>query len=156
MLMVRKGKGKGNKDRVVPLGERATVWLAAYRDRVRPGLVAGRDPGNLFLSRDGRALEPKRLSEKVRGYVEAAGTAKPGSCHLLRHTAAPLMLEGGADIRFIQAMLGHESLETTQIYTRGSAAKLAEIHTATHPGARLVRDRAVLDTALAAEGEDAE
>jgi integrase/recombinase XerD len=154
MLMVR--KGKGNKDRVVPLGARATVWLAAYRDRVRPGLVAGRDPGNLFLSRDGRALEPKRLSEKVRGYVEAASTAKPGSCHLLRHTAATLMLEGGADIRFIQAMLGHESLETTQIYTRVSAAKLAEIHAATHPGARLARDRAVLDTALATEGEDAE
>ncbi|NJS14964.1 MAG: tyrosine-type recombinase/integrase, partial [Sphingopyxis sp.] len=113
------------------------VWLAAYRDRVRPGLVAGRDPGNLFLSRDGRALEPKRLSEKVRGYVEAAGVGKPGSCHLLRHTAATLMLEGGADIRFIQAMLGHESLETTQIYTRVSAAKLAEIHAATHPARAL-------------------
>lgn len=145
-LIVR--QGKGNKDRVVPLGERAKVWLTAYRDRVRPGLVAGRDPGTLFLSRDGRPLEPKRLSEKVRGYVEAAGIGKPGSCHLLRHTAATLMLEGGADIRFIQAMLGHESLETTQIYTRVSALKLAEIHAATHPGARLARDRAVLDAAL--------
>ena len=154
ILMVR--QGKGNKDRVVPLGERAKAWLAAYRDRVRPGLVVGRDPGHLFLSRDGRPLDPKRLSEKVRGYVEAAGTGKPGSCHLLRHTAATLMLEGGADIRFIQALLGHESLETTQIYTRVSAAKLAEIHAATHPGARLTHDRAMLDAALAAEGGDAE
>ena len=154
ILMIR--QGKGNKDRVVPLGERAKAWLAAYHDKVRPGLVTGRDPGHLFLSRDGRPLEPKRLSEKVRGYVEAAGTAKPGSCHLLRHTAATLMLEGGADIRFIQALLGHESLETTQIYTRVSAAKLAEIHAATHPGARLTHDRAMLDAALAAEGGDAE
>jgi integrase/recombinase XerD len=152
MLIVR--QGKGNKDRVVPLGERATVWLAAYRDRVRPGLVTGRDPGYLFLSRDGRALCPKRLSEKVRGYVEASGTAKPGSCHLLRHTAATLMLEGGADIRFIQALLGHESLETTQIYTRVSAAKLAEIHAATHPGARLAHTRAMLEAVLADEGEE--
>lgn len=152
VLMVR--QGKGNKDRVVPLGERAKAWLSAYRDKVRPGLVVGRDPGALFLSRDGRALDPKRLSEKVRGYVEAGGTGKPGSCHLLRHTAATLMLEGGAEIRFIQALLGHESLETTQIYTRVSAAKLAEIHAATHPGARLTRDRAMLDAALATEGDE--
>ena len=149
-LIVR--HGKGNKDRVVPLGERARSWLVAYRDRVRPGLVAGRDPGTLFLSRDGLRLCPKRLSEKVRAYVARAETGKPGSCHLLRHTAATLMLEGGADIRFIQALLGHESLETTQIYTRVSITKLAEIHAATHPGARLVRDRATLDAALADEG----
>ncbi|MEP7004584.1 MAG: site-specific tyrosine recombinase XerC [Sphingomonas bacterium] len=151
-LIVR--QGKGNKDRVVPLGERARAWLVAYRDRVRPGLVVGRDPGILFLSRDGRPLEAKRLSEKVRGHVAAAGIGKPGSCHLFRHTAATLMLEGGADIRFIQALLGHESLETTQIYTRVSIAKLAEIHAATHPGARLVRDRSLLDAALADDGED--
>lgn len=151
-LIVR--KGKGNKDRVVPLGERAKVWLAAYRDRVRPGLVAGRDPHHLFLSRHGGAIDPKRLSEKVRGYIQAAGIGKPGSCHLLRHTAATLMLEGGADIRFIQALLGHESLETTQIYTRVSVLKLAEIHAATHPGAKLVRERAVLDAALDAESDD--
>ncbi|CCW19346.1 tyrosine recombinase [Sphingobium indicum BiD32] len=151
-LIVR--QGKGNKDRVVPLGERARAWLVAYRDRVRPGLVAGRDPGTLFLSRDGRPLEPKRLSEKVRGYVAAAGIGKPGSCHLLRHTAATLMLEGGADIRFIQALLGHESLETTQIYTQVSIAKLAEIHAATHPGTRLAHDRAMLDATLAGDGEE--
>jgi len=157
MLIVR--KGKGNKDRVVPLGERATAWVAAWRDHARAGLVAGRDPGNLFLSRHGRALDPKRLSEKVRGYIEASGTPKPGSCHLLRHTAATLMLEGGADIRFIQALLGHESLETTQIYTRVSAAKLAEIHAATHPGAKLAGAklagaRGDLEALLADEGEE--
>jgi hypothetical protein len=67
-------------------------------------------------------------------YVEGTGIGKPGSCHLLRHTAATLMLEGGADIRFIQAMLGHESLETTQIYTRVSALKLANRRNQFPPG----------------------
>lgn len=148
-LMVR--LGKGGKDRVVPLGERARTWLEAYRDQVRPQLVAGRDPGVLFLSRDGRALTPTRLSERVRTYVERAGIDKPGSCHLLRHTAATLMLEGGADIRFIQALLGHESLETTEVYTRVSIAKLTEIHAATHPGARLQRDQALLEAMIEAE-----
>lgn len=143
--------GKGGKDRIVPLGERAKAWLEAYRDQVRPQLVAGRDPGVLFLSRDGRALKPTRLSERVRAYVERAGIAKAGSCHLLRHTAATLMLEGGADIRFIQALLGHESLETTQIYTRVSIGKLSEIHAATHPGARLKHDQALLDALLEAD-----
>lgn len=150
-LMIRLGKGA--KDRIVPLGARAKVWLEAYRDEARPELVAGRDDGTLFLNRDGKPFEAKRLSEKVRGYVAAAGVAKAGSCHLMRHTAATLMLEGGADIRFIQALLGHESLETTQIYTKVSIAKLAEIHAATHPGAKLARDKALLDAALDAEGQ---
>jgi integrase/recombinase XerD len=155
-LMVRQGKGK--KDRVVPLGERAKAWLRTYCEQVRPGLVVGRDEGVLFLHRDGSALETRRLTEWVRTYIEKAGIEKPGSCHLLRHTAATLMLEGGADIRFIQALLGHEKLDTTTIYTQVSIGKLAEIHAATHPGARLARDQiagdqAVLDAALEAEAD---
>jgi integrase/recombinase XerD len=130
-------QGKGGKDRVVPLGERARAWLEKYRDEVRPGLVAGRDEAVLFLSVHGTPLDATRLSERVRAYVQKAGIDKAGSCHLFRHTAATLMLEGGADIRFIQALLGHESLETTQIYTHVAIGKLAEIHAATHPGARL-------------------
>lgn len=101
--------GKGGKDRVVPLRQRAKAWLEACRDQVRPQLVAGRDPCVLFLSCDGRA------------YVQAAGIAKPDSCLLLRHTAATLMLEGDAEIRFIQALLGHESLERAR-YTPRSAS----------------------------------
>jgi integrase/recombinase XerD len=151
VIMVRQGKGK--KDRVVPLGERARAWLEAYRDQARPQLVAGADPGFLFLSTAGTPMAPKKLSDRISGYIERSGVGKPGSCHLLRHTAATLMLEGGADIRFIQAMLGHESLETTQIYAKVAIGKLAEIHAATHPGAKLASARAVLDAILEAETE---
>ena len=147
-------RGKGNKDRVVPLGARAKAWVETYRDQVRPDLVAGRDPGLLFLSTTGTPMAPKKLSDRISGYIARSGVGKPGSCHLLRHTAATLMLEGGADIRYVQELLGHESLETTQIYTRVSIAKLVEVHAATHPGATLARDRARLDALLAAETLD--
>ena len=76
----------------------------------------------------------------VREYVTAADIGKRGSCHLFRHTMATLMLENGADIRYIQAMLGHVKLDTTTIYTQVSIRKLKEIHTATHP-ARAKRDK---------------
>ncbi|MEO5558704.1 MAG: tyrosine-type recombinase/integrase, partial [Dokdonella sp.] len=70
---------------------------------------------------------------------ERAGIVKRGACHLFRHTAATLMLENGADVRYIQEMLGHANLATTQIYTHVSIAKLRQIHAATHPGAKLQR-----------------
>ena len=133
-LMVRQGKGK--KDRIVPLGERAKAWLEVWRDQARPQLVAGPDPGLLFLSATGGAIKPKKLTDRLGGYVRRSGVGKPGACHILRHTAATLMLDGGADIRFIQALLGHASLTSTQIYTQVSVVKLAEVHAATHPGAK--------------------
>lgn len=135
VVMIRQGKGR--KDRVVPLGERARAWLEKYRDEARPLLAGARESRAFFLNRFGAAFEEKRLTKKVGAYVRRADLGKSGACHLFRHTAATLMLEGGADIRFIQAMLGHEALTTTQVYTRVSIAKLAEIHAATHPGARL-------------------
>ncbi|PYT57124.1 MAG: hypothetical protein DMG35_20880 [Acidobacteria bacterium] len=73
----------------------------------------------------------------ARRYVEAAGIGKTGACHIFRHTMATLMLEGGADIRYIQAMLGHVRLDTTQIYTHVSIPRLKQVHSTTHPGARL-------------------
>lgn len=79
------------------------------------------------------------MTQLVRGYVNASGIGKRGSCHLFRHTMATLMLEGGCDIRYIQAMLGHVKLDTTTIYTQVSIRRLKEMHTATHPGARLGR-----------------
>jgi integrase/recombinase XerD len=134
--MIRSGKGR--KDRIVPIGDRATAWIAKYLADGRPRLVASPDCGRLFVTYRGVAFTPTRLSVRVANHVKAAGIGKRGSCHLFRHTVATLMLEGGADIRFIQAMLGHAALSTTQIYTRVSIGKLKEVHTATHP-ARLER-----------------
>ena len=132
-LMVRQGKGQ--KDRVIPIGERALQWVAKYRDDVRPGMVGGADPGHLFLTQYGEGFTASGMSELVSYYIRAAKLGKPGgSCHLFRHTMATLMLEGGADVRYIQAMLGHASLDTTQIYTQVSIRQLKAIHTATHPG----------------------
>jgi integrase/recombinase XerD len=130
-VMVRQGKGK--KDRMVPIGERALAWITKYRDQVRPDLALAEDDGTLFLSHLGEAFTRNRMTQLVRDYVNAANTGKTGSCHLFRHTMATLMLENGADIRFIQAMLGHANVSTTQIYTQVSIRKLKEIHTVTHP-----------------------
>jgi integrase/recombinase XerD len=130
-MMVRMGKGK--KDRMIPIGERALAWIDRYITEVRPLLARQPDEGVLFLSNQGEAFSPNRLTQMVREYVAAAEIGKSGSCHLFRHTMATLMLEGGADIRFIQQMLGHVKLDTTQIYTQVSIRKLKEIHTLTHP-----------------------
>ena len=87
----------------------------------------------LLLSTLGQRLEPDSLTEYVRHYINSADIGKKGSCHLFRHTMATLMLENGADIRYIQAMLGHADLSTTQIYTQVSIRKLQQIHALTHP-----------------------
>jgi len=136
-VMVRQGKGR--KDRMIPIGERALAWLDRYLVEVRPHLVVEPDDGVLFLTNEGTPFTPSRMTQLVRGYVLSAELGKSGSCHLFRHTMATLMLEGGADIRFIQQMLGHAKLETTQIYTQVSIRQLKTIHAATHPGAGLGR-----------------
>ena len=130
-VLIRLGKGK--KDRMVPIGERAIAWVEKYRDDVRPELASGADDGTLFLTQLGEAFTPNRLTQLVREYVQAAEIGKSGSCHLFRHTMATLMLENGADIRYIQAILGHAELSTTQIYTQVSIRQLKAIHSATHP-----------------------
>jgi len=136
-LIVRQGKGK--KDRVVPIGERAAAWVEKYVLEVRGQLLVPPDDGTLFLTKDGEAFTRNRMSQLVRNYVDAAQLGKRGSCHLFRHTMATLMLEHGADIRYIQQMLGHAKLETTQIYTQVSIRQLKAIHDATHPAAKLQR-----------------
>lgn len=136
-LAVRQGKGK--KDRMIPIGRRAVVWIEKYLAEVRPHLVREPDDNTLFLSRLCAAFSGQQLADMVRDAIERSGVGKEGSCHLFRHTMATLMLEGGADIRFIQAMLGHASILSTEIYTQVAIRKLKEVHELTHPGARLER-----------------
>jgi integrase/recombinase XerD len=132
-------QGKGAKDRVVPIGERALAWVRRYLEEVRPHLMIDPQQRALFLNTYGGPLSLENLTYRVREYFRRAGITKAGSCHLLRHTMATLMLENGADVRYIQEMLGHSSLTTTERYTHVSIAKLREIHAATHPGAKLAR-----------------
>ena len=131
VLAVRQGKGK--KDRFVPVSERATQWITKYLDEVRIGFAIEPDPQNVFLEKNGQPLTPDRLSRLVTKYIKQADIGKSGSCHLFRHTVATLMLDNGADIRFIQQMLGHASINTTEIYTHVSIVKLKQIHEMTHP-----------------------
>jgi integrase/recombinase XerD len=125
--------GKGGRDRVVPLGKRACAWVDRYLEEVRPQLLARHDDGSCFLTDFGEPFEKSRLGDLVKGYIERAGFKVVGSCHLFRHAMATHMLENGADIRFIQAILGHNNLDTTAIYTQVSIHKLKEVHAATHP-----------------------
>ena len=132
-VFVREGKGK--KDRIVPIGARALGWIARYKMDVRPKLAFD-DEQALFLAQGGSRISGYTLSQIVRTHVQQSGISKSGSCHLFRHTMATLMLENGADVRFVQEMLGHAKLTTTQIYTRVSIRKLQEIYNATHPGSK--------------------
>jgi integrase/recombinase XerD len=136
--------GKGAKDRYVPIGERALFWLRLYLGKVRPHFVTERYPHHLFISSVGTPICPDWLCRKVRACLANAGIDKRGSCHLLRHSVATLMLEGGADIRYVAEMLGHARLETTQRYTRVSIERLRAVHAVSHPASGL-------DVAMAAE-----
>jgi integrase/recombinase XerD len=130
-------RGKGGKDRHVPVGERALFWLRLYLGIVRPLFVEADSTEILFLSSVGTPVCADWLCRKVRAYLRRAGVTKRGSCHLLRHSVATLMLEGGADIRYVAEMLGHARLETTQRYTRVSIDRLRMVHSTCHPAAGL-------------------
>ena len=160
--------GKGRKGRLVPIGERAVVWTEKYLAGARDHFAVPPDDGWLFLNTRGGPIRTSKLGHLVRWHLNAAGITKPGSCHLFRHTAATLMLEGGADIRYIQALLGHADLTSTQIYTQVAIRALKAVHRASHPAAsnqpgprlRLPREedaavlRAHLYAALEAEAAD--
>lgn len=139
MLAVRGGKGA--KDRVIPIGERAQMWIEKYLVEVRAYQREVIDEEYLFINSLGRAWSIKGLGGLVGRYVRQAGLGKIGGCHMFRHTCATLMLEGGADIRYIQQMLGHEELSTTQIYTQVSDRKLKEVHSRAHPGAQMYKKK---------------
>jgi integrase/recombinase XerD len=136
-LVVFVREGKGRKDRVVPLGARAAVWLDRYLVQARPRLL-GEASEALFVTDWGQPVSPEHAADAVRRAKARAGVDKPGACHLLRHACATHMLDNGADVRHIQAMLGHASLATTERYTHVAISKLQQVHAATHP-ARLIR-----------------
>jgi len=128
-------RGKGHKDRVVPLGTRALQWVNRYLSDVRSRLCLDTHEATIFLTGFGKAFAPDVLSRMVSRWLKPINGK--GSCHLLRHTCATHLLEGGADIRYIQQLLGHESLETTAIYTEVTITQLIEVHARCHPAERL-------------------
>jgi integrase/recombinase XerD len=157
-------QGKGSKDRYVPIGARAAAWLEKYIREGRPQLVSEPDDFSVFLTAQGEPFSRDHLTFVVRGRIEDAKLGKGGACHLFRHTMATLMHENGADIRHIQAILGHEDIRTTQIYTQVAIRALQQIHAATHPAearntiqaARTAAEREGLLAALQAETEEDE
>lgn len=126
-------QGKGHKDRIVPVGTRALQWLKRYLDETRPKLLLDPNEKALFVTSYGEAFNPDVISRMVSKFIKKAEIDKPGSCYILRHSCATHMLESGADIRFIQKLLGHEKLETTAIYTHVSIEQLKAVHSKTHP-----------------------
>ncbi len=133
ILIVMEGKGK--KDRYVPVTERACRWLGKYLTQARPMLSKpGRHRNFLFLTKGGTPFtSPAVLSTMVRKLINQSPVSQKGACHLFRHTMATLMLENGADVRYIQEILGHAYISSTQIYTHVSLSKLQQVHALTHP-----------------------
>ena len=127
--------GKGRKQRIVPLGEPASRAVSRYLDRARHALLGDPNEPALLLSKSGRRLSPSDVRRRLEQRVADAAIAGGVSPHALRHSFATHMLEGGADLRAIQELLGHASLSTTQIYTRVEPSRLRSAHAAAHPRA---------------------
>jgi len=129
--------GKGGKQRMVPIGISAINAINRYADQLRGRLAAKspHPPEQLFLSRSGRALDRIQLWRLVKMYARRAGITKNISPHSLRHSFATHLLAGGADLRLVQEMLGHASIQTTQIYTHVEHSRLKKIHQQFHPRA---------------------
>ncbi|WOO43251.1 site-specific tyrosine recombinase XerD [Rubellicoccus peritrichatus] len=125
--------GKGSKERVVPLGQAATDALERYLDSGRPKLVKPRTGSDLFLSQWGRAISRKTFWVLIKQHTATAGIEKPVKPHTLRHSFATHLLQGGADLRAIQEMLGHADIATTQIYAGVKGHTLLEEHASFHP-----------------------
>ena len=125
--------GKGSKERAVPLGEIAAARLGEYLDRSRPLLLKGQASDAVFVSSRKRQLTRQMFWERIKHYVRKAGITRNVSPHTLRHSFATHLLDNGADLRAVQAMLGHSDISTTQIYTHVSRERLKRIHEKYHP-----------------------
>jgi integrase/recombinase XerD len=127
--------GKGAKERLVPIGRSAIAALAIYQRELRPRLERGKGRGILFLNARGEPLSRMGAWKILKRYVERAGLTKHVSPHTLRHSFATHLLEGGADLRAVQEMLGHADISTTQIYTHVDREYLRQVHRQYHPRA---------------------
>jgi integrase/recombinase XerD len=130
-------KGKGSKDRIVPVGDWVMPYLREYLEVARPKLVNPREPIDLlFLSKNGRMITNCNLNDLVRKYCKRAGIEKRITPHSFRHACATHLLKGGADIRYVQELLGHADLSSTQIYTHIDISFLKKAHSKYHPRER--------------------
>jgi len=125
--------GKGDKERLVPLGEAAVAWLQRYLEKSRPVLCQGRAVRELFVSQQGRGMTRQTFWHRLRHYARQAGIDKHLSPHTLRHAFATHLLNHGADLRVVQMLLGHSDLSTTQIYTHVARERLKDLHAQHHP-----------------------
>jgi site-specific recombinase XerD len=128
-------EGKGGKTRIVPVGESAVRALTRYVERARPALETDRAEPALFLSKSGRRLSTSDVRRRLRVWSKRAALPGGAHPHALRHSFATHLLDGGADLRAIQEMLGHSSISTTQIYTRVESARLKSAYARAHPRA---------------------
>ena len=127
--------GKGSKERIIPVGKKATVSVTTYVDKVRPKLLKGKVCDALFVSRLGKKLSRVSVWNMIKMYARLSGIKKNIKPHTLRHTFATHLLEHGADLRSVQEMLGHADISTTQIYTHVDKERLKSVHKEFHPRA---------------------
>ncbi len=130
-----RARGKGDKQRLVPLGDIARAAIADYQQAARPALLRDPTEQGLYLTARGRPMTRQGFWKLLRRYAVSAGIRTPVSPHTLRHSFATHLLERGADLRAVQAMLGHADITTTEIYTHVSRARLLELYRAHHPRA---------------------
>jgi integrase/recombinase XerD len=127
--------GKGNKERVVPVGKKAVEALNRYLEAGRPRLVTPRSPANVFLTKRGTPFASVTLWLRIKNRVKRTGVVRNITPHMLRHSFATHLLEHGADLRVIQELLGHANISTTEVYTHVTGSRLRDIHRKFHPRA---------------------
>jgi integrase/recombinase XerD len=125
--------GKGNKERVVPVGRKAIEAIGRYLEAGRPKMLTAKSPANLFLNRRGRPFGATTMWNRIKRRARLAGIGRNVTPHTLRHSFATHLLENGADLRVIQELLGHANISTTEVYTHVTASRLRDIHRRFHP-----------------------
>lgn len=125
--------GKGNKERLVPLGEEALYWLTQYTQQARPLILSAKHSDRLFVTTQGDAMTRQAFWYLIKRYALQASISKPLSPHTLRHAFATHLLNHGADLRVVQLLLGHTDISTTQIYTHVASERLKQLHETHHP-----------------------